>query len=93
MPRHLPVELDAADQFAADDALAMANGLGSAIASLELPMSPNSVEVVARRVTLALGEVQVSSLEVPINAAGAASVSRYGDINHTEDRSTSEVPG
>ena len=60
------VELDAADQLEEDDPIAVASGLGSALAALELLMYPNSIEVMERRARLALGEVQVASFEVPL---------------------------
>lgn len=62
----MTVELDATDQLEESDSTASSTGLGSSIAALELLMYPNAADVVARRLRLALGEVQVSALEVPL---------------------------
>jgi hypothetical protein len=64
----LQIELDAADQLERprENAVTVELGLSPAISALELLMYPNSVEVIRRRLRLKAGEVQISSLEVPI---------------------------
>jgi hypothetical protein len=60
------IELDAADGLETGDPLTVANGVGPALASLEMLVYPKSALVIANEVLAALGMIEVIPPEAPL---------------------------
>jgi hypothetical protein len=60
------IELDAADGLETGDPLTVANGVGPAIAALEMLVYPKSALVIANEVLAALGMIEVIPPEAPL---------------------------
>ena len=61
----LDVEIDAIDDLAAGDALAMSSGISSQLAALELFAFPPSSTVMQRRQQLAAGVIEIAPIPAP----------------------------
>ncbi|MDQ6851963.1 MAG: hypothetical protein M3070_18890 [Actinomycetota bacterium] len=62
----LTVELDAADQLAAEDPVAMATGLHPTLAALELLLYPSSIDLILDKALALAGTARVKPGRVPI---------------------------
>jgi hypothetical protein len=62
----LTVELDAADQLAAEDPVAMATGLHPTLAALELLLYPSSIDLILDKALALVGSARVKPGRVPI---------------------------